>query len=285
MFHTYNLKHSMDDHDRIRFDIISVTESTYDVNWYSVMHYHDFTEIFYCLSGQGFIQTKYGMQAIQENTLVLVNPYIEHTEHSDIHNPLHYIVIGVRGPEIIFPEKLVANDLFLFDDKQHAFLPYFKLIMDQIRLNKPYSDPIIDNLTNGLLLALSDNANSQLQDKRSEPLSAAVSLAKAFIDNNYSKQITLDDLEVKSHISKFHLSHQFKEELGMSPIHYLQEVRFENAVVLLTASSHSINQISDLVGFNSNHYFSRKFKERYGVSPKAYRKDYQASENARLRQD
>lgn len=277
MFNTHTLSFDKELLTNKQFEVLSVTESNYDANWYSVMHYHDFTEIFYCISGEGFIQTKYGMQAIQKHTLLIVNPFIEHTEHSDIHNPLHYLVIGVKGPEIIFPTKWVENDLFLFQDKEASFFPYIQIILNQIQSPTRYSDPIIEHVINGLLLALSNNANSEFQEIRQRDLSSSVFLAKSHIDNNYSRPISLEDLEFKSHISKYHLSHLFKEELGMSPIQYLQEVRFQNAVVLLTTTNHSITQISDMVGYKSNHYFSRKFREKYQTTPNAYRKIHRLS--------
>ncbi|MBK0347743.1 helix-turn-helix domain-containing protein [Aerococcaceae bacterium zg-ZJ1578] len=275
MYQNFALHHTFEDLASTHFDVISVNQSTYDANWHSMMHYHDFTEIFYCLDGEGHMQTHFGMQPIKKHSLIIVNPYVEHTEHSSIHNPLKYVVIGTRGPELIFPEKILANDLFLFDDTNLTYYHLINLILDEITIRQDYTSQIIDHLTNALLLTLSNHANSLFSsNNRSKLLSPSVSLAKNYIDNNYSKQITLETLEQRSHISKYHLSHLFKEEVGMSPINYLMEVRFHHAIELIKSTNYSIIQIAQTVGFYSNHYFSKKFKERYGITPKVFRSHY-----------
>lgn len=270
MYYNYTLRPKNAKSDP-KFEIISVNQLTYDVNWHSMMHYHDFTEIIYCLDGEGHIQTNFGMQPLFKDSLIIVNPYIEHTEHSSIHNPLKYIVIGFRGPEIIFPNHMTENDLIIFYDNNHIYYNLLQLMINEIDQDRQYTSNIINHLAHALLLSLSDEARVKLDAVRPKPLTASVSLAKNYIDNNYSKVITLETLEERSHISRFHLSHLFKTELGLSPINYLQEVRFKHAIKLLETTNHSVIQISSMVGFKSNNYFSRKFKEKYEISPKQYR--------------
>lgn len=279
MYYHYTLNHSLDELLSTHYEIISVNHCSYDANWHSMMHSHDFMEVFYCLEGEGHMQTNFGIQPIQKNDLIILNPYVEHTEHSSLHNPLQYVVIGLRGPELVFPEMMVENDLFLFKDKNLHYHKIIQLITDQIYHENEYTSQLIDYLANTLILMMSHQARSLLSERRKSPLSASVSLAKNYIDNNYSKNITLEQLEDRSHISKFHLSHLFKEELGVSPINYLNEVRFNRAIELLENTNFSIIQISDNTGFNSNHYFSRKFKERYNLSPKEYRKKHRSMVN------
>ena len=106
---------------------------------------------------------------------------------------------------------------------------------------------------------------------RETPLSASVSLAKHYIDNHFSKNINLEQLEERAHVSRFHLSHQFKEELGLSPINYLNQVRLTQAQELLLTTNYTVLQITEMVGFNSVSYFSNKFHEAVGMTPRAYR--------------
>ncbi|MBD3948511.1 helix-turn-helix transcriptional regulator [Tuanshanicoccus lijuaniae] len=275
MYYNFALDHTFEELAATHFEVISVNQSTYDANWHSMMHYHDFTEIFYCLDGEGHMQTNFGMQPIKKNSLIIVNPYVEHTEHSSIYNPLKYVVIGTRGPELIFPEKMLANDLFLFEDTDLTYFNLIQLILSETRSKQKYTSQIVDYLTNALLLNISNQASSLFSStQRTKSLSPSVSLAKTYIDNNYSKQITLDTLEQRSHISKYHLSHLFKEEIGLSPINYLMDVRFHHAIELIKSTNYSIVQIAQTVGFYSNHYFSKKFKERYGITPKVFRNQY-----------
>lgn len=256
------------------YEVISVNQCSYDTTQYSMRHTHDFIKIFYYLDGKGHIQTNFGVQSINKNSLIIVNSHIEHTVHHSLHQPLQYIVIHLRGPELIFPDKITDNHLFEFQDDNLRYLRLVQLIIDYMNQYYTHSSYIINHLVNALILTLNHDANALLSEHRKTPLSPSVSLAKNYIDNYYSKHITLDQLKDHSHISKFHLSHLFKEELGISPINYLQEVRFNHAIDLLKNTNFSIVQISAMVGFNSNHYFSRKFKDRYHLSPKDFRKHH-----------
>ncbi|WP_455258714.1 helix-turn-helix domain-containing protein, partial [Peptoniphilus asaccharolyticus] len=97
--------------------------------------------------------------------------------------------------------------------------------------------------------------------------------AKAYIEKYYMKDISLDEISMVAGYSKSHFSRTFKEKMGVNFSRYLVHVRIENAEKLLTNSSQSINDISIEVGFNDYSYFSKAFKDAYGLSPKDYRKN------------
>ena len=61
--------------------------------------------------------------------------------------------------------------------------------------------------------------------------------------------------------------------MGVNFSKYLVQVRIENAEKLLINSDQSIYDISLEVGFNDYSYFSKAFKDAYGLSPKDYRKN------------
>lgn len=97
--------------------------------------------------------------------------------------------------------------------------------------------------------------------------------AKAYIDKYYMKDISLDEISMVAGYSKSHFSRNFKEKMGVNFSKYLVQVRIENAERLLTNSDQSIVDISLEVGFNDYSYFSKAFKDVYGLSPKDYRKN------------
>ena len=271
MYLKYHTQHSNDDLRQHHFKILSVNIVSYDANWHSTMHHHNFAELFYCLEGSGSLQTSYGQQPIKQHNLILVNPYVEHTEHTSTIQPLKYLVIGIEGPEIILPNHASDSELFFFDDQHQQFYPFIKEILNECKSESFYSSQIIDHMVNSIILRLNNLANTRLTEMRELPLSACVSLAKSYIDNHFSKDITLELLEQRTHISRFHLAHLFKEELDISPITYLNQVRINQAKELLATTNHTVLQIAELVGFNSVTYFSTKFKDMVGLTPRTYR--------------
>lgn len=271
MYLSYHAADYPDNFTTVPFQIISVHLVSYDANWHSTMHHHKFAEIFYCLSGTGHLQTDFGRQAIQANSLVLVNPFIEHTEHTSLDQPLRYLVIGIEGPEIILPSQASDSGLFHFDDRSRQFYPFIEQIIKECEQPAHYSNQLINHLVNAILLRLSNITQTHLSQQKAITYSASVTLAKNYMDNNYSKNITLESLEQRTHVSRFHLAHLFKDEMGMSPISYLHKVRFQRAKELLRTTNYTVLQIAELVGFNSVTYFSTKFKEITGSTPRQYR--------------
>lgn len=80
-------------------------------------------------------------------------------------------------------------------------------------------------------------------------------------------------------MSRTDLHRKLKCAAGMSATEYLRHIRLSEAAILLKKEPHwSIYQIALEVGFSSQSYFTRKFKERFGMCPKTYRD----SENAGL---
>lgn len=92
-----------------------------------------------------------------------------------------------------------------------------------------------------------------------------------YIHSNYSKNITLEDLAIAANVSKSEVLRCFKTIIHVSPIKYLKVFRLQNAAYMLKNSTHSIQTVYELCGFENNSYFSKSFKELYHCSPREYR--------------
>ena len=83
--------------DKLNARLLSVSLSKDEKDWQSVFHTHHFTELFFVVNGEGnflFHDEKYH---IRTGDLVIIPPYMEHTEQSIKGTPLEYYVIGVEG--------------------------------------------------------------------------------------------------------------------------------------------------------------------------------------------
>jgi len=99
-----------------------------------------------------------------------------------------------------------------------------------------------------------------------------------YIDANYNKQITLDDVAEASHLSVSRLAHIFKEQMGVTIIDYLSSVRIERAKQLLLATNQNCTEICFEVGYNNQSYFTRTFKGLVGMTPRQFRARNQRKE-------
>ncbi|RDW18845.1 AraC family transcriptional regulator [Oceanobacillus chungangensis] len=95
-----------------------------------------------------------------------------------------------------------------------------------------------------------------------------------YIQHNYNSKISLKDLASLLKMNKNYFSKYFHEEIGKTPITYINEYRCEKAVELLKYSNLKVLDISFMVGFDNFSYFIRKFKEYKRYSPNQYRKKF-----------
>lgn len=105
------------------------------------------------------------------------------------------------------------------------------------------------------------------QDKGLEKIKKAIE----FIQNEYSGQLSLNDIAGSVGMSREHFCRSFSSVMHMTPFDYVNRVRIDNGCRMLTESDMPIGGISELCGFNSFSYFSKKFRELTGQTPAEYR--------------
>ena len=93
-----------------------------------------------------------------------------------------------------------------------------------------------------------------------------------YIRSRYTEKISLDDLSGYCNVSKQQLIRYFKDAFGMTPVHYITDYKIAQAKDLLFYQPQlTIGEISDELGFTSQHYFTKVFLKSTGETPSAYR--------------
>jgi AraC-like DNA-binding protein len=109
---------------------------------------------------------------------------------------------------------------------------------------------------------------------RDERVPERVLKALYFIESNYGKPLTLEDLAFRAGLSPSRFSEVFRAAMGTSPIRFLNQFRIKKAESLLRHSGLGIEQIADRTGFRSSHYFCRMFKQLNGIPPGHFKKTH-----------
>lgn len=99
--------------------------------------------------------------------------------------------------------------------------------------------------------------------------------AKQFIDKNYYRGLTLEEVSREVYVSPYYFSKLFKEQTGMNYIDYLTQKRMEAAKQLLRNERMSIKQVCAKIGYGDSNYFSRLFRKVEGITPTEYREQYE----------
>jgi two-component system response regulator YesN len=107
--------------------------------------------------------------------------------------------------------------------------------------------------------------------KKEESSSTVIDKAKAYIDKQYHKDISLDEVSKEVDISPYYFSKLFKEETGENFIEYLTNMRIKRAKELLNDTDMSMKEICCRIGYSDPNYFSRIFKKNLGVTPTEYK--------------
>ena len=109
--------------------------------------------------------------------------------------------------------------------------------------------------------------NSRKTIQYSEPVSKSIN----YITLHFNTKVTLKDLSLVTGITPNYLDSLFKSETGMTIGEYLTAFRIDSAKALLTVTDYSYLQIALSLGFCTQSYFTRVFREKTGTTPKSYR--------------
>lgn len=114
-------------------------------------------------------------------------------------------------------------------------------------------------------------------DDNSESNRSVVQYAIHYIRNTPPDQLSIQSVADALGISASHLSRLFHQETNTKFVDFLQEVKMENARRLLQDPGLSLEQVCAMVGYSKLQYFSAKFKERYGITPRQYQRQHLAA--------
>lgn len=251
--------------------LLSITFSKDEKDWKSVLHTHQFTELFFVVNGEGNFLFPDKTYHIKAGDLVIVPPYMEHTEQSIKGTPLEYYVIGVDGVSFQSEDEQTCIQIFCNFSNKSLIADLLAQMLYEVRNPSYGSDKICQNLLEVLILRIIRYQHVIPVPLTSTYMTKECALIKEYLDSNYSEQITLDTLTELTHMNKYYMAHSFAKYTGKSPIQYLNQRRMDAACTLLKDTDQSIASISSSVGFSSQSYFTQAFRKKYGMTPIKFR--------------
>lgn len=152
-------------------------------------------------------------------------------------------------------------------------LPVQNLIENMVWtiFSKPEGSNTINQTTMGLLLMnlsfFTDTYSCDLTDHYEQNL---VYTVLKYIESKY-RSGTLTEISAELNQPDYFLSRLLVKHMGKNFKELLQERRLQQAAYLLTQTTLTTEQIVAAIGYNNSSFFHRKFREKYGTSPKGYR--------------
>lgn len=247
-------------------------------------HSHDFYEFLIITEG-GLINVSNGVEErLELGDALIIPPDVEH----------HFL----QNEKCIHRDVMVHKDLFL---EACALLD---ISASQMFVNATCTKIRASVEAIKLLeqMVLSYVATDDITVKTKEERAIVIYLLSLSLFPNFSQSQSLDSFKTQCialvnekfnspnaikiicdyfHYNQSYMCEKFKRVFGITMTDYLNDLRVARAAYLLSASSYSLREICDSIGFNSLSYFNKIFKERYFVSPAKYRK--QGSSTARIK--
>ena len=140
------------------------------------------------------------------------------------------------------------------------------MICDNRLSDSEYVTALVNAFTHFLL------RNIKVED---EVFSSIREITEKITENFYDYNLDLNSLLNNSGYSEDYIRAQFKKITGTTPTEFLTKVRISHACYLIDTykTAFSLADVAEKCGYNDYVYFSRRFKQVMGISPRKYRED------------
>ncbi len=228
------------------------------------------------LSGTGEYRDADNRFKLTRGTLVFADSMESHTHFTAKSSKEPWQILWVQFSGYLargyFSQYKTKNVPYLNADSN----PKIRLLLEKlVSVNKTKSigaEFLSSKLLVDLLTEILFTAGAVISPQANAP--AFINTALKDIDAHFSQDLSLDYFAKKLIVSKFHFAKEFKKYTGFSPMEYVIGARINSAKQLLQHSDLSVAQIAQTVGFHSACHFINIFKQKTGVTPLQFKKQY-----------
>lgn len=247
--------------------------------WSFGPHSHDdLSEIIYISDGEGEYIIDGQYYKASKGDLLIYNKNVIHEEKSNPKNPIKTYFCGLGNLHINgLPTGFIipGNRIPVIHTDQYSYKVenYISNIFEECKSQVVGYDIVCQNLLVSLIILIYRMINIREESPNEKSAGSVGMKIKGYLDENYTRDISLRDIAGTLYISQDYISHIFKSEIGKSPIRYLITRRIGEAKKLLLTTDKTIHEIAASVGYDNPNYFMILFKKVTGTSPGVFRKN------------
>ena len=271
----------------IRLATQSVVQKNHKIKRRIIFDY----ELIYIANGKFVICYNDVEYVCEKGQFVLIRPGIPHSfltletevEQPHIHFDITHTVDSVQVP-VCFKDlnaltekekKWIRRDLFeaypktpfVHFSKQDKVLDLFRQVVGKsevsmITRKAKFMQILEEMIYDNFPTVFEENQTANRVEKQ----------VKSYIDAGQGLTAKLEDIAKQFNYSLYHLERRFKKCYGTGVAAYRNEVRMQRAKEMLMQNS--VSEVSQQMGFSSIYVFSRAFKNRFGLSPTEFKKDF-----------
>lgn len=220
--------------------------------------------ILFIMDGEGIFEISDRTYILKKGTAVYIksNTPINYRKNSSVFKTAWLTFNGASVENIL---KYFSADSFSYCDSGSIY-PQFVSLIKMCENNVSYAD---------LSKAVYNCVISYFSCLNISKYPTPLSIAKKYISENYSHDISINNIAKAAGISPSFLFRLFNETEQTTPIEYLKQIRMENAkYYLMTESNSSVKDIGVRCGYIDSSYFCKVFKNETGITPKKFKEIY-----------
>lgn len=259
-------------HQPIRFYYAGTEQCTPSQSWGPGLRDH--YKLLYIHSGRGVYETANKSYTLTAGQGFLISPDHLAYYQADHQDPWRFSWVAFNGEDVpsYLHEAGLSADHPLFYCEQDTDI---SLCIHHLYIANQPSPSRSLKLTSALyafLALILDCTNTTASTKPAHSLKDQyVSQAIAYIETNYSRSMTIEELAASLGLNRTYFTSIFASVTGMPPQQYIYRYRLNKACHLLRTTTLSIKEIAYSVGYSDQLLFSRMFKKVYQISPTLYR--------------
>ena len=241
-------------------------------------YYYNIRNSGYTFKGEthGYFELTY----VDRGELMIYGPGQFHNQNIAEGHSCSYVTIIFDMETIVYDVEsthyeLLLNKVFSYDKKIYTLI---KTFVSESTSEIPYMNSLMLCLLQETVIRL---LQSEFIGQKSEkPVTTArqhyedelLEKILAYIDETIYEPITIAEICQKFSMSRSSLQILFKENMDMPPKKYINELKLEKSRQMICENKYTISEIALMLGFNSIHYFSRAFTQKYSMAPSEYAK-------------
>lgn len=262
------------------------------------LHQHDYFEITYVFKGHCTINFEKSSVQMSEGNVCIIAPNTLHEPF--VLDPDSFVInlsMTAEAFQSALSNVLLRRDLVSFYIQRLLYqtdMPNYLLILSnnseniknavkhityENRRNRSYSFSFCISWLSVFMCSVLDNYQSSIQLYHDNTNSAQVDhlMLLEYIQNNF-RTVTLDSLAAFFNYNKSYLSRLILKLTGESFVAITTRMKLQAGCDLLENTDFSLDQIAEVIGYNSGDYFSKIFKKNFTISATEYRKNHNLSD-------